>query len=116
MLGAGWASGDEANANGDERNAGPPLQADVLMQPEAGEQRHDHITEGGGGKDVGKIGKRKRSHVAGHEAEQAEDSNDDPGIGKGEENVREMVNVDGSDILHAARQERISAGAEDHDS
>ncbi len=90
-------------------------ETDVLMQPEAGEQRHDDIADGRGGEDVGEIGKGKRRHVAGHEAEQAKDSDDDPGIGEGGKNVRDVVNVNGSDILHAARQERISAGTEDHD-
>ncbi len=48
-------------------------------------------------------------------AEQAEDSEDDPGIGKGAKDVSEMVNVDGADIFHAARQKGVSGGAEDDD-
>ena len=89
--------------------------ADVLMQPEVAEQGHEHVSDGSGRKDVGEIGEGERGHVAGHEAEQGEDSEDDPGIGQGGENMREMMHVDGADIFHAARQKGVPDGAEDDD-
>ena len=115
MFGAGWASGYQAYADNDEGDTGPALQADVLMQPEDGDQRHEYVADGGGGKHVGEIGEGKRGHVAGHEAQQEKDSEDDPRIGEGSEHVGEMMKVDGPHVPHAARQERISNGAEDDD-
>jgi len=115
MFGAGRASGDKTDACGDEGDADPTLKADVLVQPEMAEQRHEDITDGGGGDYVREIGKRERCHVAGHEGEEAENSQEHPGIGESGEDVGEMVNVDGADVLHAAREEGVSGGSEDYD-
>jgi hypothetical protein len=35
MFGAGWAAGDEANSADDEEDAGPAVEAEVLVQPKA---------------------------------------------------------------------------------
>ena len=74
MLGAGWASGDHANPDHDEGHADPTLRANVLMQPEDGEQDHDDIANGGGGENVCEVGKGERGHVARHEGEKKNNS------------------------------------------
>ncbi len=108
MLSSGWASGDQAYSNRDEGDAGPTLQAHVLMQPEDGEQRHEYVADGGGGENIRKIGERQGGHVTGHECEQEDNSEYHPWIRKRREYLAEMMDVDGSDIFHAACQERIS--------
>jgi len=115
MLRARRASGDQAYPHSDQRDAGPALQADVLMQPEYGEQSHEDVADSSGGKDIREISEGKRGHVAGHESQQEENSEYHPGICKRRENMTEVMDIDGSDIFHAARQKRISDGAEDYD-
>jgi hypothetical protein len=114
MLGPVRASGDQTDAHGDECNANPALGAHMLIEPEAGEQCHEYISDGGGWKNKSEIGKRECSHVAGHEAQQTKDSYDHPWIAESAQNMREMVNVYGTNVFHATGQECVSDGAEDN--
>lgn len=114
MLGARWASGDHANANNDEGDAGPALRADVLMQPEDGKQHHDDIADGSSGQNVGEIGKGERRHVTEHERQQKKDSYDDKRVREHRKDIGQMVNVDGAGVLHPARQKGISHRAEEY--
>ena len=115
MLGAGWASCDESYGANDEQNAGPAGEAEVLVEPEAAEERDDHVAEGSGGHDEGEIGPGERRHVAGEEADEERDSGDDVGIAQGVEEKAQVVKVDGPDLRHATGEEGISDGGSEHD-
>ena|SRR5277367_1202209 len=108
MLGAGGASGDESYGADDEQDAGPTGEAEVLVQPEAAEERDDHVAEGGGGHDEGEVGPGERRHVAGEEADEERDSRDDPGVGERVKEKAEVMEIDGAYLGHAARQESVA--------
>ena len=115
ILGARWTSGDQANTDHDEGDTGPALRANVLMQPKDGEQCHDDVADGGRRHNVGEVGKGESGHVAGHEGKKTNDSDEDERIGKSGEDVDNMVNVYGADMLHSACEEGISKGTEERD-
>ena len=80
------AAGDEAYGTDDEGDAGPAVEAEVLVQPEAAEEGDDDVAEGGGGHDEGEVGPGERGHIAGEEADEQDDAGGDEGI---EESVPE---------------------------
>src|ERR1700722_13363535 len=110
MLGAGGATGDESYGADNEQNAGQAGEAEVLVEPEAAEERDDHVAEGSGGNDEGEIGPGGGRHVAGEEADEERDSGDDVGIAQGVEEKAQVVKVDGPDLRHATGEEGISDG------
>src|SRR5580698_11041728 len=115
MFGAGRASSDYANPDHDEGDAGPALRANMLVQPENGEQDHEDVADRGRGENVREVGERERSHVAEHEGEEKENSYDDKRVRQRGEDMSEMVNVDRVGVLHATREECVSGRAEKHD-
>jgi hypothetical protein len=115
VFGAGGASGDEADGADDEENAGPAVEGEVLVKPEAAEEGDDDVAKGGGGHDEGEIGPGERGHVTGEEADEQDDTGDDVGVEEGVEEQTEVVEVDGADLSHAAREQGVSDGGGEHD-
>ena len=79
VLGERRSLRDESHAERDEHNARPALERNGFVQPEARQQRDDHVAEGRGGQDKGEIGPGERGQVAGEEADQQRDPGGDPG-------------------------------------
>src|SRR5260370_42298274 len=103
MVGAGGAAGDEAYGAGDEGDAGPAVEGEVLVQPEAAEQRDDDVAEGGGGHDEGEVGPGEGSHVAGEETGEQDDAGRHEGVEeRGPETVSVMMS-DRADRCHDVR-------------
>ena len=78
VLGQRWAVGYEAYGADDHDDAGAAREGEMLVQPEAAEQRDDYVAECGGGHDEGEVGPAEGGHVAGEEADEQDDSGDDP--------------------------------------
>ena len=85
------------------------------MQPETAEERDDDVAEGGGGHDEGEVGPGERGHIAGEEADEQHDAGDYVWIGEGVEEQAEVVEVDGADLRHTAREERVTYRCGEHD-
>ena len=85
------------------------------MQPEATEERDDHVAEGGGGHDKGEVGPGERGHVAGKEADEEDDAEIDEGIEESVPEQAEVVDVDGPDLGHAAGEQGVAHGGGEHD-
>lgn len=85
------------------------------MQPEAAEQRDDDVTEGGGGHNEGEVGPTEGGGVAGEEADEENDSCVDEGVEESVPEEREVVQVHGTDLAHAAREKGIAYGCRQHD-
>ena len=79
MLRVGGPAGDESDTGNDAEDAEPARGRDLLMQPEAGQERDDDIGEGGGGKHEGDISPRERSQVGGEESDKENDAGENPG-------------------------------------
>src|SRR3984885_9467265 len=105
MFGAGGATGDEADGADDEKNAGPAVEREVLMKPEAAEECDDDVAKGGGGHDEGEIGPGERGHVTGEETDEEHDAGGDEGVEERVPEERQMVEVDGADLGHATGEE-----------
>lgn len=109
------AGGDYTDAQDNESYSSPAAQADMLMQPDDRKQDHDHIADGGCRQNIAEVGKRDRGHVAGHANEKENDSENNEGIRDGGQDSDDVIDVDGAGLLHAAREESVSDGTEDHD-
>ena len=115
VFGAGGAACDEADGADDEDDAGPAVEGEVLVEPEAAEERDDDVAEGSGGHDEGEISPGERGHIAGEEADEQDDAGDDVRVGEGVEEEGEMVEIDGADLSHAAREKSVAYGSGEHD-
>ena len=115
MLGAGGGVGDEADGGGDEEDAEPAGEGEVLVQPETAEEGDDDVAEGGGGHDEGEVGPGERGHVAGEEADEQEDAEVDEGIEEGVPEEAEVMEVDGADLGHAAGEQGVADRGGEHD-
>jgi hypothetical protein len=104
----GGAAGYEAYGAGDEEDAGPAGEGEMLVEPEAAEEGDDDVAEGGGGHDEGEVGPGECGHVAGKEADEEDDSGEDVGFGESVEEEGEVVEVDGADLGHAAGEEGVA--------
>ena len=75
------------------------------MQPEARKQRDDHVAEGRGRQHKGEIGPRKRSEIAGKEADQQRDAGGDPGREDGgDQRARMASEIAGIAVMPRERQ------------
>src|SRR6201999_559993 len=115
VLGAGGAAGDEAYGAGDEEDAGPAVEGEVLVQPEAAEEGDDDVAEGGGGHDEGEVGPGERGHVAGEEADEQDDAEVDEGVEERVPEEAEVVQVDGADLGHATGEQGVTDRGGEHD-
>ena len=115
VFGAGGASGDEADGADDENNAGPAVEGEVLVKPEAAEQGDDDVAKGGGGHDEGEVGPGECGHVTGEETDKEHDAGDDVRVEESVEEETEVVEVDGADLSHAAGEQGVSDGGSEHD-
>jgi hypothetical protein len=116
VFGAGGASGDEAYGAGDEGDAGPAVEGEMLVEPEAAEERDDDVTEGSGGHDEGEVGPGERGHVTGEESDEEHDAGGDEGVEERVPEERQMVEIDGADLGHASGEERVADRCGEHDS
>lgn len=115
MFGTRGSVGDETDGRGDEEDAEPAREGEVFVQPEAAEESDDDVSEGGGGHDEGEVGEGERGHVAGEEADEQDDANVDEGVEEGVPEEREVMEVDGADLLHAVGEEGVADGGGEHD-
>ena len=115
VFGARGGVGDEADGGGDEEDADPAGEGEVLVQPEAAEERDDDVAEGGGGHDEGEVGPGERGHVAGEEADEQDDAEVDEGVEERVPEEVEVVEVDGADLGHAAGEQGVADGGGEHD-
>ena len=115
MFGAGGATGDEADGADDEKNAGPTVEGEVLVEPKTAEECDDDVAKGGGRHDEGEIGPGERGHVTGEETDEEHDAGDDVGVEEGVEEKPEVIEVDGADLGHATGQEGVADRGGEHD-
>ena len=115
VFGAGGATGDKAYGADDEEDAGPAVNREVLMKPEAAEERDDDIAKGGGGHDEGEVCPGERGHVTGEEPDEEHDAGDDVGVEKGVEEKPKVMEVDGADLGHATGQKGVADRGGEHD-
>src|SRR6185437_80334 len=115
VLGARGGVGDEANGGGDEENADPAGDGEVLVKPEAAEEGDDDVAERGGGHDEGEVGPGEGGHVAGEEADEQDDAEVDEGVEERVPEEAEVMEVDGADLGHAAGQQSVADGGGEHD-
>jgi hypothetical protein len=115
VFGAGGASGDEADGADNENNAGPAVEGEVLVKPEAAEEGDDDVAKGGGGHDEGEVCPGERGHVTGEETDEEHDAGDDVGVEESVEEETEVVEVHGADLSHAAGEQGVSDGGGEHD-
>src|ERR1700733_7053615 len=115
MFGAGGAAGDKANSADDEEDAGPAVEAEVLVQSEAAEEGDDNVSECSGGHDEGEVGPGESDHIAGKESDEQHDAGDDVRVRQGVEEKAEVVEIDGADLRHAAGEEGVADGCSEHD-
>ena len=115
MLGARRGVSDEADGGGDEEDADPAGEGEVLVQPEAAEEGDDDVAEGRGGHDEGEVGPGEGGHVAGKEADEQDNADVDEGVEERVPEQAEVVDVDGTDLSHAAREQGVSDGCGEHD-
>ena len=78
------------------------------MQPEAREQRDDHVAEGRGRQHKGEIGPGERREIAGEEADQQRDAGGDPGREDSGDQRGGMRQRDGRHRGHAARKAGVA--------
>ena len=115
MFGAGGATGDEADGADDEKNAGPAVEGEVLVEPKTAEECDDDVAKGGGRHDEGEIGPGERGHIAREEADEEDDPGDDVGVGEGAKEQAEVVEVDWAYLGHASGEKGVSDGGCEHD-
>jgi hypothetical protein len=115
VFGAGRGVGDEADGGGNEKDADPAVDGEVLVQPEAAEERDDDVAEGGGGHYEGEVCPGERGHVAGEEADEQDDADVDEGVEERVPEQAEVVEVDGADLGHAAGEQGITDRGGEHD-
>jgi hypothetical protein len=115
VLGAGWAVGYEAYGADDHHNAGAAREGEMFVQPEAAEQGDDDVAECGGGHDEGEVGPTEGGHVAGEEADEQDDSGDDPRVGERVEQQAEVLHVDLADLGHAVGEEGVADTCRERD-
>ncbi len=87
----------------------------MLVEPEAAKEGNDDIPEGGGGHDEGQVGPGEGGHIAGEEADEEDDPGGDEGVEEGVPEEMEVVEVDGADLGHAAREKGIADRRCEHD-
>ena len=85
------------------------------MQPETAEQRDHNVAERSRGHDEGQIRPRERGHVAGEENNQQNDADVYVQVEERVEEQREVMEIDSTDLFHAAGEERVSERGGDHD-
>ncbi len=115
VFGAGRAASDEADGADDEEDAGPAVEGEMLVEPEAAQQSDDDVAEGGRGHDEGEVGPGERGHVAGEEAYKQNDAGGDERIEESVPETVEVMEVDGADLGHAVRKKCVADGGGEHD-
>jgi hypothetical protein len=114
-FGTRWPSGNKPHSTDDEKDSGPAVEGEVFVQPEAAEQSDNDVSKGRGGHDEGEVGPGERGHVGGEEADEQDDSGDDEGVEEGVPEETEMMEIDLTDLGHAAGEKGVSYGCGEHD-
>ncbi len=115
MFGSSGTARYEADGADDEGDAGPSGQGQLFMQPEAAKKSDDDVTESSGGHNKSEIGPTERGCVTGEEADEQDDAGVDEGIEEGVPEQAEMMEVDLTDLFHAAGEQGVAYGCGEHD-
>src|SRR5438309_6925216 len=115
VFGAGGTPRDEADRADDENNAGPAIDREVFMKPEAAEKRDDDVAESSGRHHKCEVSPRKRSHVAGEETDEEDDAGGNERIEESMPEAIEMMEVDAADLSHTTGEKAIADRGCEHD-
>ena len=115
MASQGRALGDEPDASRDQADPDPAQGAHLLMQIKFGNQGQQHVSQRRGGQHVGEISPGEGRHVGGEKSQQKQNPQGDPGIQNGEDEVRQAVQRNVADLLHAAGEKGIANRSEEGD-
>ena len=115
VFGAGWPACDEADRTDDENNAGPAIDRQVFMKPEAAEKRDDDVAESSGRHHKCEVSPRERGHVAGEKTDEEDDAGGNEGVEEGTPETVEVMEVNRADLGHAVGKKGVADRGCEHD-
>ena len=99
---------NEAYAAGDEQNAGPSPRADGFMEENTRQESGNDVTEGRRGKHEGEVSPGERGEVRVKKSGEKKNTENDPGINEGVEDVGPVVEMDFAEVVHAAFEQHVA--------
>ena len=115
VFGAGWPACNEADRTDDEKDAGPAIDREVFMKPEAAEKRDDDITESSGRHHKCEVSPRESGHVTGEETDKKDDAGGDEGIEESVPQAVEVLEVNRAYLGHAVGKKGVADRSREHD-